>query len=117
MEDIRARQRNIVFPETIQNEARFWRNLMDGKTPLGKVQIIGIAIMFLAWGTLLGSMIHYNLQHACGSGPLLDRLICAFSGWAKILALFGVLFLILRWRVRCAIRSIEEAKRSHHMQQ
>ena len=27
LQDIEARQRNVVFPDTVQNEARFWRNL------------------------------------------------------------------------------------------
>jgi len=31
LEDVRARQRNVVFPDTVQNEVRFWRNLITGK--------------------------------------------------------------------------------------
>jgi hypothetical protein len=31
LEDIEARQRNVVFPDTVNNEARLWRNIIEGK--------------------------------------------------------------------------------------
>src|SRR5450755_1391628 len=44
LHDIQARQRNLVFPDTASNEARFWRNIIDGTRRLTAVQIIGVCI-------------------------------------------------------------------------
>jgi len=44
MEDVRASQRNIVFPDTVQNEASGWRKLITSKRPLTLVQIIGFGL-------------------------------------------------------------------------
>jgi hypothetical protein len=50
-QDVNARQRNVVFPDTVQNEGRFWRNLANGKQKFAIVQAIGLALIFL---TLVG---------------------------------------------------------------
>lgn len=50
LRDIDARQRNIVFPDTLQNEARFWRNLYTGKVKPKPVTWIGLALL---GGTLI----------------------------------------------------------------
>jgi len=33
LQDIHARQRNFVFPDTVQNEGRFFRNLLAAPSP------------------------------------------------------------------------------------
>src|SRR5689334_19373353 len=33
LQDIHARQRNFVFPDTVQNEGRFFRNLVNSPAP------------------------------------------------------------------------------------
>jgi len=43
LQDVEARQRNIVFPDTVQNEARFWHNL--SKRPLHTSTKIGLAFL------------------------------------------------------------------------
>jgi hypothetical protein len=45
LRDIDARQRNIVFPDTVQNEGRFWRNIYSGKQSLTLSQWVGILIV------------------------------------------------------------------------
>jgi hypothetical protein len=45
MQDIEARQRNVVFPDTVQNEARFWRNL--GSPPFSTAHKIGLFLLCL----------------------------------------------------------------------
>lgn len=47
LRDIDARQRNIVFPDTADNEGRFWRNIVSGKQSLTLAQWIGIALFGL----------------------------------------------------------------------
>ena len=44
-EDLRNRQRNIVFPDTVLNEGRFYRNAVSGKIPLNLVQRLGLFIL------------------------------------------------------------------------
>ena len=34
LKDVADRQRNTVFPDTVQNEGRFWRNIWSGKRSL-----------------------------------------------------------------------------------
>src|SRR6478672_2398902 len=61
--DIEARQRNIVFPDTVQNEARFWRNL--GNPPFTTAAKVGFGLLALfVFGTaasFLGMLIRYDL--------------------------------------------------------
>ena len=57
LQDIEDRQRNIVFPDTAANEARFWRNLIDGKQRLTVAQKIGVAIISLMVATLVATSI------------------------------------------------------------
>jgi hypothetical protein len=112
MRDIQARQRNIVFPDTAQNEARFWLNAMDNKLRLGKVQVVGIGLMCLTVVGLLGVGVREKWKYECPSGTIFDRVVCSLSNWAVVLALCGMFFLFLRWRVRRALRSVEESKSS-----
>jgi hypothetical protein len=44
-QDVDARQRNIVFPGTAANEARFWRNLIASKRRLTLSQWVGFGLM------------------------------------------------------------------------
>lgn len=104
LQDIDARQRNTVFPDTVQNEGRFWRNLASGKQKLTIVQIIGIALMFLPLIAIFWSDAALKFRFAA-SGSILDRLVPVFAEWAIIVVVFVVFFLVLRWRVRQALLS------------
>jgi hypothetical protein len=53
LRDIDARQRNLVFPDTVQNEGRFWRNRWSGKESLTFSQWIGILLML---ATMVGCL-------------------------------------------------------------
>lgn len=44
-QDIVNRQRNIVFPDTVLNEGRFYRNIFSGKTQLNSIQRIGLLLI------------------------------------------------------------------------
>src|ERR1700726_3526873 len=51
LQDAILRQRNVVFPDTVQKEMRFWRNL--GKQPFTTNTKIGLALLTcLGWGFL-----------------------------------------------------------------
>ena len=85
MRDIAARQRNIVFPDTASNEARFWRNIISSKRRLSTVQVIGIGIVGAAVAFVLWSMLKGMVS----------------SPKTALLFVIGcvALFLLLRWRV------------------
>jgi hypothetical protein len=102
MRDLEARQRNIVFPDTALNEARFWRNLISGKERLTTTQIVGIAVIcsmlvfpFLALLKLMR-----------------DSVTIAFI----IISTCIIFFALLRWRTRKNLTSIEHQPRRHRAQ-
>jgi hypothetical protein len=47
LQDVESRQRNIVFPDTVQNEARFWRNLGTGPSKLSTKLGLGVLAIFV----------------------------------------------------------------------
>jgi hypothetical protein len=103
-QDINARQRNIVFPDTAQNEARLWRNLASGKQKLTTVQVIGIALIVLTIVSIEWREVVRTFRFGT-SGPTFDRLLTVFLNLAIPLGLFGFFLLVLRWRVRRALPS------------
>src|SRR5438309_3346126 len=110
LQDIEARQRNVVFPETVRNEGRFWRNLME-KGHLTATQIIGISLMYVS---LLGGWLALALMQfraARGSGRL-ARSLHVFGVPIITAFLLGFGFLFLRWRVRKALNSTRHVRRS-----
>jgi hypothetical protein len=84
-------QRNIVFPDTASNEARFWRNIISSRRRLSTVQVV---VIVLVCGVL--------------AAPVWDMLkaMTSIVTWL----FFGgcaALFLLLRWRVRKALARTE----------
>jgi hypothetical protein len=54
--DVINRQRNIVFPDTMLNETRLFRNIVQGKTELTMVHRAGILVLATVafWGGCFG---------------------------------------------------------------
>jgi hypothetical protein len=79
LHDVEMRQRNIVFPDTMKNEARFWRNLMDSKGHLSATQIIGISLMYLA--LIVGWVVLAIIQFRATADPTADgkRIYCMLT--------------------------------------
>jgi hypothetical protein len=96
--DLRARQRNIVFPDTVQNETRVWRNLARAGR-LTITQMIGVALIFLLMMAIILDDAATRFRYAA-SGSFLDRLLAAAGDWVILAPICGVAFLLLRWRVR-----------------
>jgi len=99
--DLEARQRNIVFPDTVANEARFWRNLIRGKQRIAGAKAVYIAIFGLtAVGLVLGLM-SGQLEELRRAGlPWWQRVITVGAEWAVVFALIGGLLLLIRWRAK-----------------
>jgi hypothetical protein len=96
LRDVDARQRNIVFPDTAQNEARFWRNIISGQQRLTIGQTLGIAIMWL--------MMAFPLW------ALLKWMRYSVIAWLVVGLCVGTI-LLLRWRAFKAVSQIEQSKR------
>src|ERR1051326_8745018 len=89
LEDIEARQRNVVFPDTVQNEARFWRNLKD--IPWKTSTKIGMAILALFVGTWITVILFATLQQGIWTALALA---------AGMLLIFGPIFALIVWATR-----------------
>jgi|SRR6185437_4938165 len=81
MRDVELSQRNIVFPDTAANEARFWRNF--GSRKLSAVQVVGFI--------LICAILVYPVWRMAKEMTSLVGLL--------FLAGCGACFLLLRWRV------------------
>lgn len=50
LHDVEARQRSVVFPDTVQNEGRFWRNLgKQGWTTMSKIGLVVLGLFSASW--------------------------------------------------------------------
>jgi|SRR5215469_626512 len=102
--DIEARQRNIVYPDTLRNEARGWRNLITSKEPLSILQIVALLALYLSMLSMLvffGELALSQYRNTSGTG--VSRVVAGFGGYVIVLVLCGAVFLLLRWRVRKAL--------------
>jgi len=100
LQDLEARQRNVVFPDTVQNEARFWRNLRD--TPWTTSTKVGVAILALFIGTSIMTIVFASLQAGIWTALALA---------AGILLIFGPIFAIIAWATRRNLRNTHGAHR------
>ena len=91
--DALARQRNIVFPDTTANEARFWRNLMTGRRKLSAAQVIGVCLMSLTLAAALYAVVSTQFRVSDAQQPLLKRVLGSFGVWIFLLVV-GVGILI-----------------------
>ena len=96
LRDVDSRQRNVVFPDTAQNEARFWRNIISGKRHLTTAQVTGIGIVWLAMAFPLWELLRWMRY--------------SIYAWL-MLSLLGAGFLLLRWRTLKTLSNIESERR------
>ncbi|MBZ5550143.1 MAG: hypothetical protein LAO22_19650 [Acidobacteriia bacterium] len=90
LRDIDARQRNVVFPDTAQNEARFWRNLIEGRQRLTVVQALGICALCLAVITIV---LYTFFVDSPSPGLSWGNFVSGAIRWIIVLALFGIFLL------------------------
>ena len=91
--DVKTRQRNIVFPDTAANEARFLRNIIYGSYSLTPLQITGIVVVFLMLFTAMYGLFSAQLSLSDVRGTLWQRIVGNFGGLLIPFAVMG-LFLI-----------------------
>lgn len=87
---VELRPGDIVPRDIPSYETMFWQNIISGKRRLSAVQVIGIGIPSGAVAFVLWSMIKGMI-----SSPIIGLLFVSAC---------GALFLLLRWRVRKALK-------------
>jgi hypothetical protein len=102
-QDVAQRQRNVVFPDTATNEARFWRNMMSGKRKLSRMQLLGIAVMALTF--LAGVMGLISTQLRTAEGTLVQRIMESMGTWIVLLAILALILLVGQLLSRRSSRS------------
>ena len=95
--DVDSRQRSSVYPDTLANEVRFWRNL--GSQRLSTTQKIGLAILAVFFG---GFLVRLSLA-VMQAGLALKVLV-------GILFLWGPIFAGIAWGTRKALRELAARK-------
>ena len=99
LQDVDARQRNVVFPDTLNNETRFWRNI--GNQPWTPLSTIGLAILALGFGGFLVSAVVAAIHASAGLKLALGMLL-----------IWGPIFGAIAWATRRALRN--SSHRSNH---
>ncbi len=98
MRDARDGQRNLVFPDTANNEARFWRNVINGQRCLTLLQVSGLFVFGL-WVAVLAFAITFEKGFSWDSvlaGSL--RWLIGFGVIAAFLLAFSIVQLWTRLR-------------------
>jgi hypothetical protein len=98
LRDIDSRQRNEVFPDTVQNEGRLWRNLWSGRSPLNIAQWAGVVVLFLFFG---GSVLFIlRLLWPEGHGSWWKKTIDAYGIYVVAIGAVVTFIAIGNWRSR-----------------
>jgi hypothetical protein len=96
--DIEARQRNLVFPDTVQNEARFWRNV--GNQPWTPATKIGLALLALFFGGFLIRVVVASIE---------EGVALRVAVWGVLI--WGTIFGAIAWATRRALRKPRTASK------
>lgn len=103
LRDVDDRQRNIIFPDTVQNEARFWRNL--GSPAFNTPAKIGFALIVLFFYGTAGTFIVGIVREDVRWKQELLTLLLGF------LFIFGPIFAAIAWGTRRALRNSAHASK------
>jgi len=99
-DDLVRRQRNIVFPDTVENEGRFWRGILRGGIRLTTFQKIGAAIVVLLavgmWGHALLTMV----TEPGDNRPLWARVVSVGVPLALAVVMLLMFMALIGWQTR-----------------
>ena len=99
LRDVDARQRNVVFPDTVQNEGRFWRNL--GKEPLTPVAKAGLVVLGIFVFGNLAFILTLILRDENGKRLLVVLVL-------GVVLIFGPVVAAIVWGTRRALKNIRQ---------
>ena len=92
-DDLYYRQRNIVFPDTVLNEGRFFRTLVSGEIQLNVAQRIGAII--LAAGMMLSGSFAAAMSLAEMIAHFKESWILAVPTLASVfIIVFGIILIV-----------------------
>ena len=80
MREVRYRQRNIVYPETAMNRARFWRNLTSRKYPFTRGQKLCFVILLTFLVPSFPSLLAMVIVPLRGGSPVWNLLESLLMG-------------------------------------
>lgn len=114
LSEVKARQRNIVFPDTVRNEGEFDRNLVN--QPLrNNWQKLGVVLVALLPLGFIAAMLAGLMSEAKNVSQTHPRLVGLgfFAGW--LIATLGIIALLLV-AVRAGVRRAERlsARKGRH---
>jgi len=95
LHDIDARQRNVVFPDTVVNEGRFWRNVAEGKRRLTTVQKIGVGLLGLCAITI-AFVITFSENYPWSRTFSREKLAATAIEWVIAFAILAAFLLLFR---------------------
>ncbi len=101
-QDVRDRQRNVVFPDTVQNEARFYRKVISGDGNLTLVQRIGSLLLGSVFLTLAGVQIWtavYSGRMLRDLGNSVFSALVAGLGIALVMGAIGLAIGYFGWKL------------------
>ncbi len=84
LRDVDRNQRNTVFPDTVRNEGRFWRNLYSSKGKLSLAQWTGVVVLVIFFAGNLVFLLRFLWTSY--KGPWWQRAISAYGTYAIIAA-------------------------------
>jgi|SRR5215469_8932457 len=102
LEDVERRQRNIAFPDTTQNEARFWRNI--GNPTWNATTKIGLGVL-AAWVLGIFVVLIAELRNDNYWTEHLAKLVLGFS------LVFGPIFGGIAWATHRTLNKIKRSPR------
>lgn len=108
LRDVEARQRNIVFPDTLNNETRGWRNLMETRHPT-LIQKSGMLILLLFVIGFAFATAFFTSNGFSEQGLPILALVCAGT-----LVLIGLIVLAIRIGIAYAARDLRRHDRNSH---
>lgn len=106
MQDVELRQRNIVFPDTANNQARLWRNVIDGHQDLSTVQWFGLFLIYVPSIVALIAILFPDIADGFSSRRFL-------SGVMR-LAIAAVVILVFMGALTLSCRRAEIKRKPHH---
>ena len=98
LQDVQDRQKNIVFPQTVENESRLWRNIAT--RPPTKLTWVGLSILGL-----------FVFGIAAITLAIIGRLAWVVA--LGTLLIFGPIFLVIGWATRRNLRKVEPSRHRH----
>ena len=75
---LNARQRNIVFPNTVNNEGQMWRRL--GEKPMSTMQKIGLGLL----GIFVFGLLFFMIAFVTEGNDLHERILAGVRFWAPV---------------------------------